>query len=44
VNLILFEPADLKARRQRRDHFVVTVLAEPRLWVVGDEQALAALA
>jgi predicted nucleotidyltransferase len=44
VNLVLMSPADLRARHQDKDHFVVSVLAEPRIWVVGDEQALAAIA
>lgn len=44
VNVVVMTPADIRARLHDRDHFVVSVLAESRIWVVGDEQALATLA
>ena len=44
LNPIILTPADLTTRWRAGDHFVVSVLDGPRIWLVGDEDALAELA
>jgi predicted nucleotidyltransferase len=43
VSLVLYGPQEFAARLHAADHFVTAVLAEPRIWLIGDEQALAEL-
>ncbi len=43
VNLMLMTPRDFAQKRRGKDHFVTAVLAEPRIWVIGDERTLAAV-
>jgi len=44
LNPVIFTPADLTGRWRAGDHFVTSVLAGPRIWLVGDDDSLAALA
>ena len=44
LNPVIVAPADFTARWREGDHFISSVLAGPRIWLVGDEAALAALA
>ena len=44
LNPIILSPADLTGRWREGDHFVTSVLAGPRIWLVGDDASLAALA
>jgi len=44
VNPVIIAPEELRGRRRSGDHFLTTVLADSRIWLVGDEDALAALA
>ena len=44
LNPVILTPADLTRRRRAGDHFVTSVLAGPRIWLVGDDASLAALA
>jgi predicted nucleotidyltransferase len=44
LNPVILTPADLTGRRRAGDHFVTSVLAGPRIWLVGDDASLAALA
>jgi predicted nucleotidyltransferase len=45
VNPVILTPtADLTRRWRAGDHFVISVLAGPRMWLVGDDDSLAALA
>jgi len=44
VNPHVLSREELARRRKARDHFVTTVLAGPKLFVVGDEHELAGLA
>jgi hypothetical protein len=41
-NIVVMPESDLRARAARGEHFVTTVLAGPRLWLVGDDADLAA--
>jgi DNA-binding transcriptional ArsR family regulator len=43
VNPHVMTEGDLAGKKRRRDHFVTTVLASPRLFVVGDERELEAV-
>lgn len=43
LNPVIFSPDELSQRRGDSDHFVTATLAGPRIWIIGDEQALAAL-
>jgi len=43
VNPHVITETDLAARKRRRDHFVQTVLAAPRLFVIGGERELEAV-
>ena len=43
VNPHVLTAADLAEKRRRGDHFVETVLAAPRLFVIGDESELEAV-
>ena len=44
LNPVIIAPADFSRRRREGDHFVTSVLAGPRIWLVGDDASLAALA
>jgi len=44
LNPVIVAPADFTARWREGDHFILSVLAGPRIWLVGDEASLAALA
>jgi len=44
LNPVIVAPADFTARWREGDHFISSVLAGPRIWLVGDEASLAALA
>jgi predicted nucleotidyltransferase len=44
LNPVIIAPTDFSRRRREGDHFVTSVLAGPRIWLVGDEDSLAALA
>jgi len=44
LNPIILSPADLTRRWREDDHFVTSVLAGPRIWLIGDDDSLAALA
>ncbi len=44
LNPVILTPADLTGRWRAGDHFVTSVLAGPRIWLVGDDASLAALA
>lgn len=44
LNPVILAPADFTARAHEGDHFVASVLSGPRIWLVGDEASLAALA
>jgi len=44
LNPVIFTRAEFAERRRAGDHFVSMVLAGPRIWLIGDEAALAALA
>lgn len=41
VNPTVMRPAEWKQKRARRDSFVARVAAQPKLFVIGDEDALA---
>jgi predicted nucleotidyltransferase len=43
VNPHVMTVADFLEKRRRRDHFLGTVLASPRLFVIGDERDLEAV-
>ncbi len=43
LNPVILSAEEFAARRQGGDHFVEAVLAEPRIWLVGDDATLAAL-
>ncbi len=43
LNPVILSRAELVARRRDGDHFVSTVLAGPRIWLIGDDDTLAAL-
>ena len=44
INPVVFSPGEFARRRQGTDPFVESVLAGPHIWILGDEQTLAALA
>jgi predicted nucleotidyltransferase len=44
INPVIFTRDEFAQRRSARDHFVTAALAVPRIWIVGDEQSLSALA
>ncbi len=44
LNPIIVSPADITRRRREHDHFITSVLAGPRIWLLGDDASLAALA
>jgi predicted nucleotidyltransferase len=43
LNPVILSAEEFTARRQSGDHFLEAVLAEPRIWLVGDDATLAAL-
>ncbi len=43
INYVVFPADEFCMRVRQRDHFVTTLLREPKLFLVGDEQDLAAL-
>jgi predicted nucleotidyltransferase len=43
LNPVILSAQEFAARRQSGDHFLEAVLAEPRIWLVGDDATLAAL-
>jgi predicted nucleotidyltransferase len=43
LNPVILARDEFAARRQAGDHFVTSVLDGPRLWLIGDDGALAAL-
>ena len=44
LNPVIVSPADFVARRRGGDHFIDSVLSDSRIWVIGDDASLAALA
>lgn len=44
INQIAMTPAELKKRVKDKDHFLITVLKQPKLFLVGDDSVLKALA
>ncbi|HET6496094.1 MAG TPA: hypothetical protein VFH61_12110 [Thermoleophilia bacterium] len=44
LNPIIVSPADATRRFREQDHFITSVLARPRIWLLGDDISLAALA
>jgi Nucleotidyltransferase domain len=42
-NIVVFAEGELRSRVQRGEHFAATVLREPKLWVMGDDEQLAAV-
>lgn len=44
LNPVILAPADVTRRWREGDHFVTSVFAGPRIWVIGDDASLAALA
>jgi predicted nucleotidyltransferase len=40
VNPTIYTPAELARRIERGDAFITRVLAQPRIWLLGDEHAL----
>jgi predicted nucleotidyltransferase len=42
-NIVTMSDSELRERIARKDHFISTVLSEPKVWLVGDDDALAAL-
>ena len=43
-NLVVWEPDDLVRRLRGNDPFATEIVAGPKLWLVGDDAELAALA
>ncbi|MBN2848075.1 MAG: nucleotidyltransferase domain-containing protein [Coriobacteriia bacterium] len=43
-NIVVMTEAELRERLAAGDHFVSTVMAEPKLWLAGDDDELAAVA
>jgi predicted nucleotidyltransferase len=43
INPHVFRPKELAARRHAKDHFISTVLAAPKIFVIGDDSELAGL-
>jgi len=44
LNPFIVTLADFTARRRDGDHFITSVLSDQRIWLIGDETSLAALA
>jgi predicted nucleotidyltransferase len=44
VDPVIIRPAELAKRLRDAEHFVSAVLAGPRIWLIGDDATLAALA
>ncbi|MDZ4065037.1 MAG: nucleotidyltransferase domain-containing protein [Coriobacteriia bacterium] len=42
-NIVVLSITELRERVQRGEHFMGTVLGEPKLWVMGDDEQLAAI-
>lgn len=42
INPTLYAPAELRARLDAGNSFITRVLAQPRLWLIGNDDALAA--
>jgi hypothetical protein len=42
VSPTIYSPKELIKRRKQDSAFVARVLAQPKLWLIGDERALAA--
>lgn len=42
-NLVVLSEGELRTRARQGEHFVATVMGDPKLWVVGDDEQLAAL-
>ena len=43
INPHVFTPAEFRKRQDAGDHFLKTVLSEPRIFIIGDEHELAAM-
>jgi predicted nucleotidyltransferase len=43
VSLVLYDTAELGRHLASREHFVGTVMAQPKIWLYGSEEALKAL-
>ena len=43
LNPVILAAAEFAVRRQGGDHFISSILAGPRIWLVGDDSTLAAL-
>jgi len=41
VNVTVYSRADFAARRKAGNHFLERVMEQPKLWLVGSEDALA---
>jgi uncharacterized protein len=44
INPVIFSLDEFRTRIRDQDHFVTSVLAGPRIWLIGDEQTLSELA
>ena len=42
-NIVVLSESELASRAKAGDHFVTTVLSEPKIWLVGDDDQLAAV-
>lgn len=42
-NIVVLTMGELRTRSAQAEHFVATVLGEPKIWIVGDDEQLAAL-
>jgi predicted nucleotidyltransferase len=42
-NLVVLSEEELRTRVSQGEHFVATVMGDPKLWVMGDDEQLAAL-
>ncbi len=43
VSLVVFDTAELRGHLEAREHFVGNVMAQPKIWLYGSEDALKAL-
>lgn len=43
INATVFTPIDWRSRREKRDHFVRTLIQEPKIFLIGDNGDLEAL-
>lgn len=43
INPHIFTPAEFRRRKRAGDHFLKTVLSEPRMFIIGDEHELGTL-